>query len=130
MNCPSGEFHLVACYVVVPDVGPTHNQYECVDCGRTWTQVPRDREKQPEQSDLIAKLLKEAATEQAAPNPGRVAVLPYVHAAIDARAKMGEQRYGTLLKTGNGRDALMDALQESLDAPFYIMQALLEREGL
>jgi predicted ArsR family transcriptional regulator len=47
---------------------------------------------------------------------------------IEARIRMGEKKYGTRLKSHNGRDALLDLLQEALDAINYAKQ--LEVEGL
>jgi hypothetical protein len=45
------------------------------------------------------------------------------------RAQAGEKKYGTVLKTGNGRDAIVDAFQELQDAVMYLQQRLLERDG-
>jgi len=41
---------------------------------------------------------------------------------------MRERKYGTVLKTHNGRNALMDAYQEALNLCMYLKQALLEQE--
>ncbi len=70
-----------------------------------------------------------AAQEQPAPKPGDLAVAEYVMNDIEARVELGKARYGTVLKTNNGRDALWDAYQEILDAAFYLRQAILERDG-
>jgi len=53
----------------------------------------------------------------------------FVLADIQARVAAGEAKYGTKLKTHNGRDALMDAYQEALDLVMYLRQALLERDS-
>ena len=45
---------------------------------------------------------------------------------IRCRALEGKKKYGTYLQAGNGRDALMDALQESLDMNQYLMQVIME----
>ena len=45
---------------------------------------------------------------------------------IRCRALEGKKKYGTHLQAGNGRDALMDALQESLDMNQYLMQVIME----
>jgi len=45
---------------------------------------------------------------------------------INARRQLGISRYGTELKTYNGRDALVDAFQEALDLAQYLAQALAE----
>jgi len=42
------------------------------------------------------------------------------------RSEMGVAKYGTVLRTNNGRNALMDALQESLDMNQYLMQRVME----
>lgn len=39
----------------------------------------------------------------------------------------GYLKYGTRLKTFNGRDALIDAYQEALDLAVYLRQAIEER---
>lgn len=79
---------------------------------------------------------------QPAPKKGRDEVLPYAAghlawtARLDAgrllldslieRAKSGEKKYGTVLKTFNGRDAIVDAFQEAQDAVMYLGQKHLE----
>ena len=45
---------------------------------------------------------------------------------IHGRAEMGKQKYGTLLKPFNGRNALTDLYQEVLDAIVYMRQVLYE----
>jgi len=45
------------------------------------------------------------------------------------RSADGAKKYGTLLKTDNGRDALVDAYQEALDLTMYLKQALMEKEA-
>lgn len=44
------------------------------------------------------------------------------------RSLQGRAKYGTTLRTHNGRDALVDAYQELLDAAVYLQQAYLEAE--
>lgn len=84
---------------------------------------------------------------QPAPKPGGVDVWPLViqsmlrseYAGVPqndltaelvqrmaARDALGRERYGTSLQTGNGRDALMDALEEALDLCAYTRQAFEE----
>jgi len=41
---------------------------------------------------------------------------------LESRSREGFKKYGTLLCTDNGRDALMDFYQEILDAIVYIRQ--------
>lgn len=43
---------------------------------------------------------------------------------IRMRAEMGRKRYGTYLKTNNGRNSLIDAYQEALDLCVYLRQAI------
>lgn len=47
-----------------------------------------------------------------------------------ARAEMGRAKYGVMLHTCNGRDALMDAYQEALDLVMYMRQKLAEKPSL
>lgn len=42
------------------------------------------------------------------------------------RQQMGFTKYGTILRTHNGRSALWDAYQEALDLACYLRQALME----
>jgi hypothetical protein len=60
----------------------------------------------------------------------RAALLPSLRELLvtDARERdaVGRQRYGTPLQAGNGRDALVDAYQESLDLVVYLRQAIEE----
>ena len=52
----------------------------------------------------------------------------YLIRNIQDRKELGLKKYGTILQAGNGRNALIDALQESLDAIVYIKQAMLDLE--
>lgn len=45
------------------------------------------------------------------------------------RAEFGKEKYGVYLHTWNGRDAMMDAYQEVLDAIMYTRQAQLEKDS-
>lgn len=45
---------------------------------------------------------------------------------ITARSAAGEKKYGTRLKTFNGRNALVDAYQEALDLVMYLRQRIEE----
>lgn len=85
---------------------------------------------------------------QPAPKPGGLAVWPLVLADVRRRDVPLEQRgvleqlladmarrdddgarkYGTHLQTRNGRNALVDAYQEALDACVYLRQEMAERE--
>jgi len=48
---------------------------------------------------------------------------------IRERTKLGIEKYGEPLTTHNGRDSMLDALQESIDLNQYQMQALMESEA-
>lgn len=45
---------------------------------------------------------------------------------LERRAEVGTKKYGTRLKTNNGRNPLFDAYQEALDLLNYVVQARLE----
>jgi hypothetical protein len=47
---------------------------------------------------------------------------------IEAQSAAGLKKYGTVLKTNNGRDALLDAIQELADALQYATQEQMQRE--
>lgn len=51
-----------------------------------------------------------------------------VIADMEARRRLGIERYGKPVQTGNGRDALLDAYHEALDLVVYLRQALDERK--
>jgi hypothetical protein len=53
-------------------------------------------------------------------------VSPEIFAQLSERVEYGERKYGSRLKTYNGRDVVMDCLQESLDGCMYAQQAILE----
>lgn len=67
--------------------------------------------------------------EQPEPTGDGIAVWPLVVADMHARDALGYRRYGTPLRAGNGRDALVDAYQEALDLAVYLRQAIAERDG-
>ena len=48
---------------------------------------------------------------------------PELLADMRARDSLGRERYGTPLRTWNGRDAVADAYQEALDLVVYVEQA-------
>lgn len=54
-------------------------------------------------------------------------VFPELIKDIEARRQLGINRYGTELKTNNGRKALQDAYEEILDLAVYLKQELMER---
>jgi hypothetical protein len=66
---------------------------------------------------------------QPPPSYGSIDVTQYVLLDVEERSNFGLQKYGTKLKTKNGRDSLWDAYQEALDLVFYLRKEILEREG-
>lgn len=65
------------------------------------------------------------------PNPvpnGNVAVWETVIKDMHDRNELGIKRYNTPLQPFNGRNALIDAYQESLDLAVYLRQRILEDE--
>ena len=77
-------------------------------------------------SSLPEAVRKAAAEVQAAPVAGGREVLPDLIALLTERSDFGLRKYGTRLRTHNGRDAYLDALQELLDLFVYLHQAQLE----
>ena len=69
-----------------------------------------------------------AATPEPMSKPGKKDVFPELIKDIEARRQVGIKTYGYPLQTFNGRDALNDALQESIDQCLYIKQAIMERD--
>jgi hypothetical protein len=63
------------------------------------------------------------------PEGGYEEVTPLAIDYLKARAEKGAQKYGSRLKTFNGRSSLVDALEESADLFQYLFQKCRE-EGL
>ncbi len=61
-----------------------------------------------------------------AANDLRIRGLIQVAEDIEARIRMGEKKYGTRLKSHNGRDAMLDLYQEVLDGINYSKQLVIE----
>ena len=59
---------------------------------------------------------------------GQIVLYQVMKDLID-RAEIGKEKYGTYLKTDNGRSALMDAYQEALDLCMYLKQTLMEESA-
>jgi hypothetical protein len=55
-------------------------------------------------------------------------IVDLVKADLDARREIGRKTYGQALKANNGRDALVDAYQETLDLCQYLRQVIEERK--
>lgn len=58
-----------------------------------------------------------------------VALSPELRALCEERDAMGRAKYGTALRVHNGREPLVDALQEALDLAVYLHQAVWRVEG-
>lgn len=69
-----------------------------------------------------------AAVREPAPVGNGEEVWPVVMQDLRDRVVMGRTKYGTTLRTHNGRNALWDAYQEALDLVLYLRQSLMERE--
>lgn len=65
---------------------------------------------------------------QPKPVKGTAAVTEQVIADLKQRTKAGKKKYGRVLETHNGRDALWDAYEEALDLAQYLKQAIMERD--
>ena len=57
------------------------------------------------------------------------AIWPIVIHDMHSRDAMGRSKYGVPLQPHNGRDALKDAYEESLDLCVYLRTAIYERDG-
>jgi hypothetical protein len=53
-----------------------------------------------------------------------------VIADLEERRRFGLEKYGTVLQSFNGRDALVDAYQEALDLLVYLKQELEESDDM
>lgn len=51
---------------------------------------------------------------------------PDLFESLEARAALGQEKYGVMLQTHNGRNAMADSYQEGLDLVMYLRQADLE----
>jgi hypothetical protein len=78
------------------------------------------------QPEDVAGATARAAQPEPPPRGDGAEVLPMVIADLQARSEMGRAKYGTTLRVNNGRNALMDAYQESLDQVMYLRQRLEE----
>lgn len=61
------------------------------------------------------------------PREGKTPILPLVITDMQNRSDAGAKKYGTVLKSDNGRDPLVDAYQEAIDLVMYLRQAIQER---
>ena len=70
-----------------------------------------------------------ATKKQKTPTGNGADVTEQVINDLEARSVVGKKKYGTVLRTNNGRDALTDLYQELLDACCYMRQELMERKA-
>ena len=68
--------------------------------------------------------------DQPAPDGGWDNVQALVREDLEARERVGTERYGRPLQLFNGRNAMVDAYQEVLDLACYLRQHLAEQEAL
>jgi hypothetical protein len=54
--------------------------------------------------------------------------LEFIAEDTEARIRLGEKKYGTRLKSHNGRDAMLDLYQELLDGCNYAKQLVIENK--
>lgn len=71
---------------------------------------------------------RQATKKEPAPKGTGKKVINEVVMDLKARSCMGEKKYGTPLRTFNGRNAMMDLYQELLDSVMYAKQVLIEME--
>lgn len=67
-----------------------------------------------------------AVAKQNKPTGHGTEITPLVCEDLMRRSKMGEAKYGTVLRADNGRNPLVDAYQETLDHACYLRQAMEE----
>jgi len=107
--------------------------YQCSQCRREYQRALMERRRLRASAKHLPParhFAAPAAAPQPPPEIGKDPVLPFVMLDLARRADMGKQKYATMLKTHNGRDALTDAYQEALDLCMYLRQAILERDGI
>lgn len=73
--------------------------------------------------------MNKAAMNEPDPKPGKTDIGDLVINDIKARIELSKVKYGTVLQSYNGRDALMDAYQEAIDLCMYLKQAMEERDS-
>ena len=104
----------------------------CAECDRDniygWTEI-KSRNRELKMSKKNERLNPAATPEPPPTGNGRHVITELIRDLLD-RDKMGTKKYGTTLRTKNGRDALNDALQEALDLVMYLKQAIMERDML
>ncbi len=78
--------------------------------------------------ETYSRARRSANTPESPPTPNDgTPIWDLVIADMEERKRIGTEKYGTPLQAHNGRDALVDAYQEVLDAAVYLRQAIAER---
>lgn len=67
-----------------------------------------------------------AVSEQPDPNGDGEVVLFELIKDLEDRAEFGKDKYGTYLRTDDGRDTFTDAYQEALDLVMYLKKLQME----
>jgi hypothetical protein len=78
----------------------------------------------------LEKIVIKKIEDQPAPTGDGTPVWDLVIRDMRERDDLGRSRYGTPLRTWNGRDALVDAYQEILDLAVYVRQEIEERKKM
>jgi hypothetical protein len=104
----------------------------CAECDRDdiygWTEI-KNRNGELKMSRENERLNPAAPPEPPPTGNGQPVITELIRDLLD-RDKMGTKKYGTTLRANNGRDALMDAYQESCDLCMYLKQAIMERDDM
>jgi len=103
---------------------------KCTQCGKDHTDEEQAQCNVAFRAALNATLdsFRAATRDQSKPTPNDSGpIWELVIADMQARDTLGRERYGTPLQAFNGRDALVDAYQESLDLSVYLRQEIEER---
>jgi len=94
----------------------------CRGSGETPKWLPQ----QEVENTPVEQPAPQATVEQPMPQGTGPSIHELVQQDIEARARLGEEKYGERLRACNGRDALVDAYQEVLDLAVYLRQQLTE----
>lgn len=99
------------------------------DSNASTVALPFSSEQEPATPASVAEVPPGVA-KQPAPAPSRhPSVWILMQEDFRARVTEGVHRYGVPLTPHNGRDALTDAYQETLDLAMYLRQLLYERDA-
>lgn len=107
----------------LPPVIFVHETCGCVHNGREVTEACEKH-----RSTFFPEHIPSKVVDQPPPKPGEGDIWQLVIDDMKERRQVGIDRYGTPLQPFNGRDALVDAYQESLDRIVYLRQKMLEDE--